>query len=162
MDPSEEGVLVYPNLNGATVWASPSYSPKTGLVYVSAREVGSTYFKREAEFKPGTFFAGGGEQRIPNDQQWGAVRALDATTGKLAWEYRLVSPPWSSVLSTGGGLVFSGANEGNIFALDAKTGKPLWNFHSGGPVTGNPISFNIEGKQHMAIASDRVLYVFGL
>lgn len=162
MDPSEEGVLVYPNLNGATVWASPSYSPKTGLVYVSAREVGSTYFKREAEFKPGTFFAGGGEQRIPNDQQWGAVRALDATTGKMAWEYRLVSPPWSSVLSTGGGLVFSGANEGNIFALDAKTGKPLWNFHSGGPVTGNPISFNIEGKQHVAIASNNVLYVFGL
>jgi len=162
MDPSEEGVLVYPSLNGATIWFSPSYSPKTNLVYVATREVGATYFKREAEFKPGTFFAGGGEQRIPNDQQWGAIRALETATGKMAWEYRLLSPPWAGVLSTGGGLVFSGSNEGNIFALDARTGKPLWNFHAGGPVTANPISFEIDGKQHVALAADKVLYVFGL
>lgn len=161
-EPSEQGVLVWPSLNGATVWFSPSYSPRTGLVYVSVREVGSTYFKREAQFKPGTFFAGGGEQRIPVDQQWGAVRALETATGKMAWEFRLVSPPWAGVLSTAGGLVFSGSNEGNIFALDAATGKPLWDFPAGGPVAANPISFLIDGRQHVALAADRVLYVFGL
>ena len=162
MDPSGQGTLVWPSLNGATVWFSPSYSPATGLVYVSAREVGSTYYKREAEYKPGTFFAGGGETRIPEKEQWGAVRALRATTGELAWEFRLRSAPWAGVLSTAGGLVFSGTNEGNIFALDAKTGKPLWDFQAGGPVFANPISFNIDGRQHVALTADRVLYVFGL
>jgi alcohol dehydrogenase (cytochrome c) len=160
-EPSEKGTLVWPSLNGATVWFSPSYSPATKLVYVSTREVGSTYYKREAEYKPGTFFAGGGETRIPVKDQWGAVRALEPATGKMVWEFRLQSAPWAGVLSTAGGLVFSGTNEGNIFALDAKTGKPLWDFQAGGPVAANPISFEIDGRQHIALAADRVLYVFG-
>jgi alcohol dehydrogenase (cytochrome c) len=161
MEPSEQGTLVWPSLNGATVWFSPSYSPSTGLVYVSTREVGSTYYKREAEYKPGTFFAGGGETRIPEKEQWGAVRALEAATGRQVWEFRLRSAPWAGVLSTAGGLVFSGSNEGNIFALDAKTGRPLWDFQAGGPVAANPISFEIDGRQHIALAAGRVLYVFG-
>ncbi|MEZ5356752.1 MAG: PQQ-dependent dehydrogenase, methanol/ethanol family [Bryobacteraceae bacterium] len=160
-EPNEAGNLVWPSLNGATVWFSPAYSPQTGLVYVSTREVGSTYYKREAEYKPGTFFAGGGETRIPEDQQWGAVRALEAATGQMRWEFRLQSAPWAGVLATAGGLVFSGTNEGNVFALDASTGKPLWDFQAGGPVMANPISFDIDGKQHIAVAADRVLYVFG-
>lgn len=162
MDPNEDGILVYPALNGATIWYSPSYSPKTNLVYVATREAGATYFKRAADYKPGTFFAGGGERRIPASEQWGAIRALEPTTGKLAWEFKLVSPPWTGVMSTAGGLVISGSNEGNIFALDARTGKPLWNFHSGGQVSSNPISFNIDGHQHIAVTANRVLYVFGL
>ncbi|MCC6589015.1 MAG: PQQ-dependent dehydrogenase, methanol/ethanol family [Bryobacterales bacterium] len=162
MEPSEAGTLVWPSLNGATVWFSPSYSPATGLVYVSTREVGSIYYKREAEYKPGTFFAGGGETRIPEKQQWGALRALEATTGKMAWEFKLRSAPWAGVLSTAGGLVLSGTNEGNIFALDAASGKPLWDFQAGGPVFANPISFQIDGRQHIAVTADRVLYVFGL
>ena len=162
MDPSEEGTLVWPALNGATIWYSPSYSPKTGFVYVATREAAATYFKREAEFKPGTFFSGGGERRMPQEEQWGAIRALEPATGKLAWEYKLLSPPWAGVMSTAGGLVFSGSNEGNIFALDSRTGKPLWNFHSGGAVAANPISFAIDGRQHVALAADKVLYVFGL
>lgn len=162
MDPSEEGVLVWPALNGGTIWYSPSFSPKNNLVYVAAREAGATYFKRAADYKPGTFFAGGGERRIPESEQWGAIRALEPTTGNLVWEYKLLSPPWTGLLSTAGGLVFSGSNEGNIFALDARTGKPLWNFHSGGSVSSNPISFHIDGRQHVAVAADKVLYVFGL
>jgi alcohol dehydrogenase (cytochrome c) len=74
----------------------------------------------------------------------------------------LHSPPWTGVLSTAGGLVFSGTSEGNFFALDAKTGKPLWDFQTGGPIGANPISFAIDGRQHIAIAADRVLYVLGL
>jgi len=62
-EPSEAGTLVWPNLNGATVWFSPSYSPQEGLLYVATREIASIYFKRKAEYKPGTFFAGGGEAR---------------------------------------------------------------------------------------------------
>jgi alcohol dehydrogenase (cytochrome c) len=161
-EPSEEGALIWPNLNGATIWFSPSYSPLTNLFYVAVREIGATYYKRTAEYKPGTFFAGGGEEAIPTDDQAGFIRALDPATGRQKWEFRLKSPPWAGVMSTAGGLVFGGSYEGIFFALDATTGKPLWDFQTGSSIAANPVSFNIDGKQHVAIAADRVLYVFGL
>ena len=49
----------------------------------------------------------------------GAIRALEAATGKMKWEFTLKSPPWAGVISTAGGLVFGGSDEGNFFALDA-------------------------------------------
>ena len=97
-----------------------------------------------------------------DDKAWGAVRALESTTGKLKWEFRLHTPAWAGVLATAGGVVFGGANEGNFFALDAATGKPLWDFQAGGVVVANPISFLIDGKQHVAIAAGQSVVVFGL
>jgi alcohol dehydrogenase (cytochrome c) len=161
-EPSPQGTLVWPNLNGATVWFSPAFSPLTQLVYVAVREIASVYFKREADYKPGTFFAGGGEASAPGEKASGAIRALEAATGRKRWEFPMHSAPWSGVLATAGGLVFSGSDEGNFFALDAKTGKPLWEFQTGGRIAANPISYAVDGKQYIAIASNRVLYVFGL
>ena len=161
-EPTVEGNMVWPSLQGATNWHSPSYSPLTKMFYVAAREMGAYYYKGEAEYKPGTFFAGGGERVLDGDKAYGAVRALDVTTGKMKWEFRLQSPPWAGVLATAGGVVFGGSNEGNFFALDAATGKPLWDFQTGGPIAANPISFLIDGKQHVAIAAGQALFVFGL
>ena len=161
-EPSTEGTLLWPNLNGGTVWFSPAYSPQTGLFYVAVREIGSIYYKREANYKPGTFFAGGGETMAPGTEEAGFIRALEATSGQMRWEFPLTSAPWAGVLSTAGGLVFGGSNEGNVFALDAKTGKPLWDFQTGGAVGANPVSFTVDGRQYVAFAASRVLYVFGL
>jgi len=160
--PSVHGTLVYPSLQGATNWFSPSYSPQTNLFYVAVREMGSYYYKGEAEYKPGTFFAGGGERALDGDEAWGAIRALNPATGKMTWEFRLKSPPWAGVLSTAGGLVFGGSNEGNFYALDARNGKPLWDFQTGASMESNPISFLIDGKQHVAVAAGRAVFVFGL
>lgn len=161
MDPSEQGTLVWPSLQGSTNWFSPSYSPKTGLLYVPVREMGAIYYKREAEYRVGTFFAGGGERPLRRDA-WGAVRALDPLTGRRRWEFKLHEPTWAGVLSTAGGLVFGGSEEGNFFALDATTGKPLWHLNAGGAIAANPISFAVDGEQRIAVAADRVLIVFGL
>ena len=120
-EPTYEGNLVYPSLQGSTNWPSPSFSPQTGLFYVPVREMGSYYYKTDVEYEAGQPFTGGGERRLA-DEAWGAVRALDAETGAKVWDFRLPSPSWSGVLSTAGGLVFSGSNEGNFYALDARTG----------------------------------------
>ncbi|HLJ47053.1 MAG TPA: PQQ-dependent dehydrogenase, methanol/ethanol family [Bryobacteraceae bacterium] len=162
MEPSENGTLVYPSLQGATNWFSPSYSPIAKTLYVPVREMGAYYYKSEAEYKPGTFFGGGGERALAGDKAYGAIRALDVSNGKMKWEFRLLSPPWAGVLSTGGGLVFGGSNEGNFYALDAATGKPLWDFQTGGGIVANPVSFLVDGKQRVAIAAGHALFVFGL
>ena len=72
-EPSIEGTLVYPSLQGATNWFSPSYSPLTMLFYVSVQERGATYFKGEAQYVPGRAFMAGGEQPLRGDAVSGAV-----------------------------------------------------------------------------------------
>ena len=105
---------------------------------------------------------GGGERALSGDDAFGAIRALELRTGKLEWEFRLHSPPWAGVLTTAGGLVFGGSQEGDFYALDAETGKPLWQFQTGGAIRANPISFSMDGAQQVVIAAGSVLFVFGL
>ena len=133
MEPSEQGTLVYPSLQGSTNWSSPSYSPATGLLYVPVREMGSIYFKSPVEYRPGTYFTGGSEKAL-DEEAWGAVRAIEVATGKVVWDFRLPTPPWAGVMATAGGVVFGGSNEGNFYALDARTGNALWQFQTGGPI----------------------------
>jgi alcohol dehydrogenase (cytochrome c) len=73
MEPSEKGTLVYPSLQGSTNWSSPSYSPRTGMLYVPVREMGSVSYKSATEYRPGTYFTGGSEKRL-DEESWGAVR----------------------------------------------------------------------------------------
>ena len=162
LEPTAEGVLVFPSISGAANWYSPSYSPKTGLFYQVAREWSTIFYKGEAVYKPGFGFTAGGGRTQNGDDAWAAVRALDATTGKLKWEFKLLSPGFSSLLSTAGGLVFGGTDEGNFFALDADTGKPLWDTQLGANIRGIPVSFAIDGKQYVAIGAGFAMFVFGL
>ncbi|MDE0433197.1 MAG: PQQ-dependent dehydrogenase, methanol/ethanol family [Bryobacterales bacterium] len=161
-EPTANGNLVYPSLQGATNWMSPSYSPVTKLLYVPVREMGSYYFKGEAKYEPGKVFVGGGERRLDGDKAWGSVRALRADSGERVWDFRTPSPLWTGVMATAGGLVFGGSNEGNFYALDASTGKPLWDFQTGGVIRSNPISFLVDGKQYVATSGGRAYYVFAL
>jgi alcohol dehydrogenase (cytochrome c) len=124
--------------------------------------MGAYYFKGEAEYVPGEAFMAGGEQAVTGDKAYGAIRALEAETGQRKWEFRLHSPPWAGVLSTAGGLVFGGTNEGQVFALDAATGEVRWRFQTGGAVRSNPMAFSIDGAERIAIASGYAIFVFGL
>jgi alcohol dehydrogenase (cytochrome c) len=160
MAPTVQGKAVYPAVAGSTNWFSPSYSPVTKLFYVAVREDGQLYYKGAADYKPGALFNGGGFRNIPGDDKWGAVRALDPATGKKVWEFKLATPPWAGVLSTAGGVVFGGTDEGDFFALDAASGKPVWRFQTGGKIASNPVSYLSEGKQYVAITAGNALYTF--
>ena len=162
MDPSEEGTLVWPSLAGATNWYSPAYDPNRQTLFVPTREMSSIYFKSDVEYVPGTPFLGGGERRPEAEETYGAVRALDALTGDLRWEFKQLTPAVSGVLATASGLVFSGTNEGNVFALNADTGEPLWDFQTGGGVRAAPMSFALDGEQFITVATGQSLFTFGL
>ena len=161
-EPTEEGTLVYPSLQGATNWFSPSLRERTGLFYVPVREMGAYYFKTDVEYEPGKFFLGGGEQALDGDNAKGYIKALDVRTGLEQWAFDLHSPPWAGVMATAGGLVFGGTNEGNFFALNDETGKRVWDFQTGGPIQTNPMSFTVNGKQCLAISGGNALFVFTL
>ncbi|MFZ0979011.1 MAG: PQQ-dependent dehydrogenase, methanol/ethanol family [Candidatus Acidiferrales bacterium] len=159
------GTLVYPSLTGGVDWTAPSYSPITGLFYVSAHETGAYFIKGTGEIEPGPpkgIVGGGGIRALVGEQSYGAIRALDATTGKLRWQFKLLAPAWVPVLSTAGGLVFSGSEEGNFFALDADTGKPLWQFYMGHAARSNPTTYEVDGKQYIFVSAGTVFIAFSL
>jgi alcohol dehydrogenase (cytochrome c) len=162
VEPSPEGLQVYPGLHGATNWNSPSFSPQTSLLYLATRNEGTVFYRFSTDYEPGAHFTGGGIRGIPGVEPQGSIKALDPLTGEEKWEFPLHSPPWAGVLSTAGGLVFGGTPEGNFFALDAATGKPLWDFQAGGAVFSNPISYELDGRQFIAIAAGHSLIVFSL
>ena len=161
-EPTPEGRLVYPDGHGGTNWNSPSYSPQTKLFYVSARETGAyTVAGQPKVHFPD--FGGGGRINLAGDDVYGAIRALEATTGKLKWEYRMLAPAETSTLATAGGLVFAVSDEGNFFALDAETGKLLWEFTVGGTSSeSNLITYEIGGKQYLIGASGNCFVAFDL
>jgi alcohol dehydrogenase (cytochrome c) len=160
--PTLDGVKVWPSVAGANNWYSPSYSPKTGLLYINVRESGAIYYFGEADYKPGERFDGGGFRSIAGEDEYGAVRAFKPATGEVVWEHKVFSPPWSGVLSTAGNIVFSATNEGQFFVLSAVTGKPLWRFQAGGSARSNPMSYLVDGKQQIAMAVGNALYAFGV
>ncbi|MBZ5694087.1 MAG: PQQ-dependent dehydrogenase, methanol/ethanol family [Acidobacteriia bacterium] len=161
-EPTPEGNLVFPDGHGGTNWSSPSYSPQTKLFYVSAREVGSYFVKGEPKVDFPSF-GGGGRNGLPADESYGAIRALEVTTGKLKWEYRMLAPAETSTLATAGGLVFAVSDEGNFFALDAANGKLLWQFTVGGTsAESNPITYEVDGKQYLIGAAGNCFVAFSL
>ena len=162
MGPTDQGIKVYPEAAGANNWYSPSFSPKTGLLYVAVREKGGLFYKGEAAYKAGDLFSGGGLRDIPGEKGYGFIRAMMPASGEMRWEYKIFSSPWAGVLSTAGGLVFAGTNEGDFLALDASTGKSLWRFQTGGSVQSNPISYLSHGKQYVAIAAGNVIFAFSV
>lgn len=160
--PTKEGTLVWPGLHGGTNWFSPAYSPKTGRVYVATREEGTVFFKEKADYQPGRWFSAGGIRGLAGVEPTGSIRSLEATTGRLAWEFPLRSPPWAGLMATAGGLVFAGTSEGWLMALDAASGKPIWRFPCGGAIFSAPVSFLDHGRQYVAVAAGNALLAFAL
>ena len=161
--PTPEGNRVCPGALGATNWMSPTYDPQTKLFYVTAREQCDIFSTAPQPYEAGHAYYG--SAYFPNDDTqpfWGALRALDPATSKLKWEWKHSSPAWAGVLSTAGGLVFTGDAEGNFIALEAASGKVLWHFQCGASVFASPMSFAIDGKQYVAVAAGSALFAFGL
>ena len=92
------------------------------------------------------------------------LRAIDPKTGKRVWEYPMTGAGrmWTGMVSTSAGVVFSGDDDGHLVALDASTGKHLWHFNMGELLTASPITYEVDGKQYVAIASASAIFSFGL
>jgi alcohol dehydrogenase (cytochrome c) len=161
--PTPDGNRVCPGAAGATNWMSPTYDPQTKLFYVTAREQCDVFSTAPQPYEPGHAYYG--SAYFPNEDAepfYGALRALDPATGKMKWEWKHPSPTWSGVLSTAGGLVFTGDAEGNFIALDAATGKPSWHFQCGAPSYSAPMTYAINGKQYIAVAAGSTCFTFAL
>lgn len=182
--PQPSGVATYPGVNGGTNWYPPSYSPKTGLIYVPIWEnYGAIYRREEVKFSPGESYVGGGFSVVaPNEYAAtphmgkigpavndatvesgnGAIIAIDPRTGKRAWTHKMTAVTDAGMLSTSTHLVFSGGREGYFYALDDRTGKTIWKVNVGSIVAMAPITYAVDGRQYVSVISGTSLLTFGL
>jgi alcohol dehydrogenase (cytochrome c) len=161
--PTLEGHTVCPGALGTTNFMAPTYDPQTGLFYVTARDQCDIFSTAPQPYEAGHAFYG--SAYFPSEEAepyLGFLKAIDSSTGEIKQKFQHTSPTWSGVLSTGGGLVFSGDAEGNFIAFDAVTLKPLWHFQMGGAVYAAPMAFAVDGKEYVAIAAGSAIYTFGL
>jgi alcohol dehydrogenase (cytochrome c) len=161
--PTLEGHTVCPGALGTTNFMAPTYDAQTGLFYVTARDQCDIFSTAPQPYEAGHAFYG--SAYFPSEEArpyLGFLKAIDPTTGEVKWKFQHTSPTWSGVLSTAGGLVFSGDAEGNFIAFDASSGKPLWHFQMGGAVYAPPMAFAVDGKEYVAIAAGSAVYAFGL
>lgn len=169
MGPSEDGTKVYPSVQGSTNWYAPAYSPRTELFYLTAwDEYWGLYYTGDPVYEPGTRYDGGAVSRVypdtleEEDHGYGAIRALDPRTGKAKWEFRSVGVSESGLLATSTDLLFSGSMEGHFLAIDATDGSLLWRTQLGGRIANSPITFMVNGRQYVTVASGDSLFTFAL
>ena len=145
-----------PAIDGGVSWNSGSYSPKTGLYYKVGNEwcIDLEVVKTTPVTEPVVQLNIGAnfhEVPPPGGEIYGHLDARDPITGDKKWEVRFPEPPLSSVLSTGGNLVFLPDARGVVHAYNAETGAELWNHSDGLGHVGGIISYSAGGKQYVAV-----------
>jgi alcohol dehydrogenase (cytochrome c) len=148
-------VTVYPSLLGGKNWEPMSFNPQTGLAYANTLAFGGHYKAVPAEYKAGEWYLG---MDLSDMWDWGTgprghLTAIDPLTGKAKWEAPSDLPRFSGVLSTAGGVVFTGQLTGEFEAFDANDGKKLWQFQTGSGIEGQPVTWQQDGVQYVAVAS---------
>ena len=154
---TDQPTLTCPAVRGATNWYSTAYNPSTRLYYVMTVEDCGYYRKAED--------GGYGRYANPADPARKILRAFNIETGKAEWQIDMPGPVQSNyagVLTTSGGLVFFGESSGGFAAVDARTGKYLWHFETNHFMKASPMTYEVNGRQYVAIASGADVLSFAL
>jgi len=145
--------LVCPGSTGGKNWPAGAYSPLTNMMYFPLQNLCNTATTTTDKRDPSKVYGISMDQQLaPGTDKVGTVWAISVDSGHTAWKYEQRAGTLS-VVTTGGGLVFGGDDNGRFRALDDKTGKVLWEMNLGSPVSGYPISFAANGKQYVAVTT---------
>ena len=80
--------------------------------------------------------------------------AMNPLTGETKWKVPIKGiPNAASVLSTGGGILFTGRPTGEFVVLDEDSGQVLWEFKTGSSINAPPITYTHKGRQYVTVAS---------
>jgi lanthanide-dependent methanol dehydrogenase len=141
-----------------------SYSPQTGLFYISGNHLCMNYEPFAVDYKAGQPYVGATLTMMPagadaitgqadGSNNLGQFTAWDAKTGKIVWSNKEQFSVWSGSVATAGGVVFYGTLEGYLKAVDAKSGKELYRFKTPSGIIGNVNTWKYNGKQYVGVLS---------
>jgi alcohol dehydrogenase (cytochrome c) len=140
-----------PSMSGGNNYWPAAYSQKTKLLYIpsmsSCNEVtlDPKLSTKAGDWKGATF------KNIERNET--DLIVADPFTGDVKTKVRVPYPNNSGALATGGGLVFTGFTDGTFAAYDDTTMQQLWKINVGTGFNAPPMTFEVNGKQYVAILS---------
>ncbi|WP_428356525.1 PQQ-dependent dehydrogenase, methanol/ethanol family [Methyloprofundus sp.] len=160
----ENTIGTCPAALGAKNQQPVSFSPKTGLFYISGNHLCMEYEPFEVSYTAGQPYVGATLTMMPagadvltgkkdGTTNLGQFTAFDATTGEIKWSNKETFSVWSGSVATAGDIVFYGTLEGYLKAVDANTGKELYKFKTPSGIIGNVNTWSYKGKQYVGVLS---------
>ena len=157
---------ILPGPGGGHNWQAMSWDAGRGLMYLGTHDLPFLYAMPEEYRETGVYKRRPGawntalefgrlNQMIEATENppegKGYLIAFDPLTGGTRW--RVEQPlGWNGgVLGTAGGLVFQGDAQGQVAAYDADNGELLWRHQTHTSILAPPITYAIDGEQHVAI-----------
>ena len=140
---------ICPKALGARNMQSTSYNPNTGVLYIPLQD---TCIERSTRQR---------WQKYPNSDEeglWGLVKAVNLETREEVWTRRQVAPPASGHLTTDSGLLFRGTVDRWFQAIDQDSGEVLWQQRLDNSPSSYPITYRVDGKQYVAVATNSGSY----
>jgi alcohol dehydrogenase (cytochrome c) len=146
--PAEPTKKLCPSMSGGNNYFPASYSPRTKLIYIPSMAACNETTLDQESIKKGIFFSRNSRatERYESD-----IVVADPLTGEIKKKVHNPYPNTSGVLTTGGGLVFTGYADGTLAAYDDMTLEPLWSINLGVGFNAPPMTFETGGKQYVAI-----------
>jgi alcohol dehydrogenase (cytochrome c) len=181
LTPGQPLKKVCPSQAGGNNYFPSSYSQRSKLIYIPALTACvNIAIDREKHNKEKGWNGG----LSTTDERWeSSLTAVDPISGEVKKSIQLRYPNYSGTLATAGGVIFLALLDGTIAAYDETTLDELWKVNMGAGFTAPPMTFEVNGRQYVAIASGAspvaraklvntlelrdqrqatVLYVFGL
>ena len=155
-----EGVVAKPSARGGANWPASSYDPDTNDYYVCATDAPNFFKGGEDDQKfpqAGQRYLGSAFGGMPLPAN-GIFAALDMKTNRLVWQQRWKDSCYSGSVTTEGGLIFVGRNDGRLTALNSSNGQRLWEFQTGAGVNAPASVFEYEGDEYVAVYSGGSLF----
>lgn len=166
--PIETEFARYPNMNaqispaagGGHNWQPMAFNPKTGLVYIPAREEGMfygqpknwEYLNDSRTWNTATGYDS--DNKTYEDslagRNFGKLIAWNPVKQKEEWSVWQKSS-WNAGVLTTDDLVFQGNAEGVFSAFDASTGDKVWSYPLETGIVASPITYEVDGVQYVSI-----------
>lgn len=148
---------IIPSLEGSIDWQPLAYNPELRTLYFMSNQwaMGMKFWPEDKLKAPtkGEWYLGADYQQYLSSEHPGNFVAFDVVARKVRWRAVSPAPFWAGAVATSTGLVFTGDMRGHFMALDARSGAQLWKFQTGSGIIGSPITYELDGRQYVAVPS---------
>jgi alcohol dehydrogenase (cytochrome c) len=153
---TNQWISACPSAAGGHDWPPTSYDRKNDLMLIPLDQSCNMMLGHDVAQHTGSVNPEGEEKvfSMPGtDGNMGRLAAYRTATMEPVWSFQQRSPFLTGVLSTDGNVSFVGDYDRVFRAVQTTTGKTLWTVRLPTTVQGNPVSFEVDGKQYIAITT---------